>query len=96
MGLMWYASRALLILILLETITTFFASAFACPLPKPWISTGPATCPSGANIYLYTTIFGMVTDALLCVLALAMVWILQNRWTKVLVMCLFGSRILSV
>lgn len=93
LGNMFYASRVLIALILLTTVSSLLATAFQCPLPTPWFPSS-TTCPGAASIYEYTAIASMITDTLLCVLSTAMVWILQDRWAKVVVITLFASRIL--
>lgn len=93
LGLMFYASRASIVLIILVAISSLFATAFQCPLPIPWF-TIPSTCPNAAVIYEYIAIANMIMDILLCALSIAMVWVLENCWSKFLVMALFASRIL--
>lgn len=93
LGLMFYVSRALLALIFFNFLGAFFATAFQCPLPTPW-RIAISACPRALNIHQYTLIMDMITDIALCSLAVAMVWPLENRWTKFFVMALFGSRIL--
>lgn len=94
MGLVFYASRALLTLILLAFLTSLLATAFQCPLPTPWHNPTGTICPHATAIYKYVAITSMATDILLCVLAVVMVWALRDRWTKVLTVALFASRIL--
>lgn len=92
LGLMYYASRTHITLILLVAVSSLVASVFRCPLPTPWLPR--LSCPAAAAIVKYSIWSNIVTDVDLCMLSVAMVWILKDRWTKILVVALFTTRIL--
>lgn len=71
------------------------ATAFRCALPTPWRAVSYAVCPSARSIYLYNGITDVITDALLCLLAVAMVWnVKTDKKRKATVVALFTCRIL--
>lgn len=89
------ANRIILGITLASFVSVIFATAFQCPLPRPWSAVSRSVCPDVVSIYLYGGIMSIITDVQLCVLAAAMVWDmkmdLKNRY---IVIVLFSSRVL--
>lgn len=76
------------------TITGFFAMAFQCDLPSPW-RVSDHGCASIRGIYLYNGLMNILTDLVICILPMAMMWNVQtNTAKKVQVCALFGARVL--
>lgn len=81
-------------LVAMWTVFAFFATAFQCPLPEPWVF-NPSACPTHGNLYYPIIIFNIVTDALLAAWILPTLWSLLLETNKRLtVVVLFGSRII--
>ncbi|KAF7561280.1 hypothetical protein G7046_g2890 [Stylonectria norvegica] len=73
----------------------FFALAFECPLPSPWLAVSEKQCPSRGPVYIYNGILNILTDLALCILPVAMMWHVQTTIRrKMVVMALFGTRII--
>lgn len=89
------ANRIILGITLASFVSVTFATAFQCPLPRPWSAVSRSVCPDVVSIYLYGGIMSIITDIQLCALAAAMVWDmkmdLKNRY---IVIVLFSSRVL--
>lgn len=75
-------------------VSGFFAVAFQCDLPGPWRMSDHA-CASVRGIYFYNGVMNILTDLIICILPIAMMWNVQtNMARKVQVCALFGTRIL--
>lgn len=89
------ANLALGGIVVLWVVSGFFATVFQCPLPSPWIVTSNEQCPNYGGIFLYIGVMDILTDLALCALPVAMMWQVQTTLRrKVIVMALFGSRIM--
>jgi hypothetical protein len=76
-------------------VTGFFAVIFQCPLPSPWLAVSHESCPSRGPIFVYNGVMDILTDLALCALPVAMMWQVQTTIKrKVIVMALFGTRII--
>lgn len=85
------ATKCLLVLIALYSLTGLTATAFQCPLPSPWLAENSSLCPGIGPIYFYNGALNVITDVLVCVIGVAMLWNVQaSRKTKFLVIALFG------
>ncbi|KAJ1337885.1 hypothetical protein MN608_00741 [Microdochium nivale] len=88
-----YANRIVLGIIAIISLTTFLGSALRCGLPQPWLALSEMTCPAAAPIYQFVLISNMVTDILICSLAIAMICRVQTKKrTRILVIALFCFR----
>lgn len=88
-----YANRIVLGIIAIISLTTFLGSALRCGLPQPWLVLSEMTCPAAAPIYQFVLISNMVTDILICSLAIAMICRVQTKKrTRILVIALFCFR----
>jgi hypothetical protein len=66
---------------------------FQCQLPQPWILI-PSQCSTHGKVYYPVTILNMLTDALLGIWMLPIIWALHMRaHSKAIIMWLFGSRL---
>lgn len=89
------SARALLWLIFASSASGLLAAAFQCPLPHPWKAKSPQECQGARPIALYNGVSSIVTDLMLCCLAVAMIWDLKiDRKKKAIVVTLFFTRIL--
>jgi hypothetical protein len=87
-------NRVLMAVIGTWAISGFFAVAFQCDLPSPWQASDHA-CTSIRGIYIYNGVMNILTDLVICVLPVAMMWnVHTNTAKKVQVCALFGARIL--
>jgi hypothetical protein len=76
------------------TIVTLFLIGFQCQLPRPWILS-PKKCSTHGHVYYPITLFNILTDVILSLWILPVLWRLQmNRHTKKIVTWLFVSRLL--
>jgi hypothetical protein len=75
------------------TIFAVFAQAFACKLPKPWLHL-PSDCSAQFSLGYAVITLNMVTDAVLALAFLPILWRLNtNRRKRITVMALFASRL---
>lgn len=89
------ANRVILGVTLAYFVSTFLASAFQCPLPRPWNATTASACPGAVSVYLYGGIMSIITDVQLCALAVAMVCDMRmNLKNKYIFIVFFASRVL--
>lgn len=89
------ATTALIALVIACFISNFAAVAFQCPLPAPWLATNGQICRAIHPIHIYSLATSFITDAAICLLAVAMVWNIQTELKrKTLVVVLFSSRII--
>ncbi|GKU05870.1 integral membrane protein [Fusarium langsethiae] len=76
-------------------VSGVFASAFACPMPKPWFADNNTQCPAQGPIFVYNGIMIILTDVALCLLPVAMMWEVQTSIRrKLIVISLFSVRLL--
>lgn len=88
------AVRWLMPMVAVYTLLSLFLIAFQCQLPQPWILS-PRSCSTHGNVYYPTTIFNMLTDAVLAIWIFPVIRGVQMRaHTKSVVLWLFGSRLL--
>lgn len=80
--------------ILATTLLGFVATMFRCGLPTPWRALNPSACPGARPISLYDGVTNVVSDILLCALAVAMVWdVKTHAKNKAVVISLFATRL---
>lgn len=88
------ANRILMGTVGVLSLATFLANSFRCSLPSPWLAQSASACPAAAPIYHFTLVSSMVTDALICALAIPMICKVQTAVkTKVFVIFLFSFRL---
>lgn len=76
-------------------ISGVFATMFQCPMPEPWLAISSRQCPSLEPIYTYNGVMNILTDVVLCVLPVVMMWDVQtSARKKMIVTALFGSRVM--
>ncbi|KAJ3543405.1 hypothetical protein NM208_g3603 [Fusarium decemcellulare] len=76
-------------------ITGIFVSVFQCRLPAPWSYTNDENCINRTAFWTYYSIANIVTDLAIVVIMCESVLKIQTSWSKkILVMSVFGSRIL--
>jgi len=91
------ANRILMGTVGLLSLATFLATSFRCSLPSPWLAESASACPAAVPIYQFTLVSSMVTDALICALAIPMICKVQTAVkTKVFVIFLFSFRLVCV
>ena len=75
-------------------IFSFFAMAFQCSKPAPWVFL-PALCYTHGYLQYPVIVLNMLTDVLLAFGVSLTIWNLQMRKpTRIYLICLFGSRIM--
>ncbi|KAH8810974.1 hypothetical protein F5884DRAFT_263455 [Xylogone sp. PMI_703] len=85
-----------LVCIGLWVIISTFLFAFQCALPKPWIF-APSQCTTHGRVQFPIIVFNMITDTMLFLGILPIVWILNTSHdTRFVVILLFSSRLLVV
>jgi hypothetical protein len=78
-------------------VVGLFTTAFQCPLPDPWLVDRAHRCSSRGPIFVFNGVMNILTDVGLCVLPIMMMWHVQAKLRKkVIVTALFGSRVLFV
>jgi hypothetical protein len=87
---------AMLSLVAIWSVYSFFAIAFRCALPRPW-TLEPSECPSSGPLQYPVVILNLITDFMLATWILPTLWkLLMDTDKRVTVMALFGSRLLQV
>ncbi|KIW99849.1 uncharacterized protein Z518_10777 [Rhinocladiella mackenziei CBS 650.93] len=88
------ACHALDATIVLWLLTSIFALAFQCDLPHPWLLGGDR-CVNLTALYDYVGIMNILTDIALIVIPFLVVWDLQLRISKkIIITSLFAGRVL--
>jgi hypothetical protein len=78
-------------------LTALVVNLFQCRLPTPWIYTDKDQCINRAAFWSYYSIANIVTDmAIVIIMGENVLKIQTSLSKKILVMCVFGSRILYV
>jgi hypothetical protein len=78
-------------------VTAFVINLFQCELPTPWIYTNDKKCIDRTAFWTYYSIANITTDIAIIILICESVLKIQTSWSKkLLVMSIFGSRILYV
>lgn len=96
-GRVCIGAKVLLGVVVVSSGTGLLGATFRCSMPAPWRAASETICPSAKVIYLYNGIMDVVTDLLLCVLAIAMVWDVRTDTKKrATVIALFTCRIVLV
>lgn len=76
-------------------ISGIFATAFQCSLPSPWRITPTNSCISIRAISIYNDTLNILTDLVIYILPITMIWNVHTNTSRKLQVCaLFGSRIL--
>lgn len=89
------ANMALGGVVIAWAVAGVLTSAFACPMPQPWLADSSAQCPSQGPIFIYNGIMIILTDLALCLLPVAMMWRVQTSIRrKLIIIALFGSRLI--
>lgn len=91
------AIRMFMCFLILESVIGLLAHAFRCSLPTPWRASSPLACAAAQHIYLYNGVMDIITDVMLFILSIAMIWdVKTNTKRKSIVIALFATRILYV
>jgi hypothetical protein len=78
-------------------VTALIINLFQCELPTPWIYTNDKKCIDRTAFWTYYSIANITTDIAIIILICESVLKIQTSWSKkLLVMSIFGSRILYV
>lgn len=89
------ANRFLVGIISAFSLVGITATGFRCSLPTPWIAASAAACPAAVPIHTFVLISCIITDVLICVIAIVMVIRVQTTSkVKALIICLFSNRLL--
>ncbi|KXJ84685.1 hypothetical protein Micbo1qcDRAFT_112123, partial [Microdochium bolleyi] len=92
-----WATLALISVTIGFFLSTLLAGLFQCSLPTLWLAPSAGTCPAAVHVYRFSIVSNMVTDTLICVLAIMMMAPTQAATgNKVLVISLFSSRLLCL
>jgi len=82
-----------LISIIAWAIFSFFALAFQCPIPQPWVFQ-PDQCPTHGRLLYPIIVFNILSDVFLALWIVPTVWKLRMAWNdRLLVIFLFGLRL---
>ena len=82
-----------LISIITWAIFSFFALAFQCPFPQPWVFQ-PDQCPTHGRLLYPIIVFNILSDVFLALWIVPTVWKLRMAWNdRLLVIFLFGLRL---
>ncbi|KAI1334036.1 hypothetical protein F5Y15DRAFT_421293 [Xylariaceae sp. FL0016] len=93
-GTFFLATRITLGVAVVACVAGCLALTFRCPLPTPWLALSDEQCPGARPINLYNAVVNMVTDLMLCVLPIGMVWKVQTTVKrKIQVIMMFVVRI---
>ncbi|RGP77274.1 integral membrane [Fusarium longipes] len=81
--------------VIVWAVSGAFTTAFACPMPEPWLAHSSVQCPSQGPIFIYNGTMIILTDIALCILPVAMMWGVQTSTRrKLIVVSLFSIRLL--
>lgn len=78
-------------------VTALLLNLFQCELPTPWIYANDNKCIDRTAFWTYYSVTNIVTDIAIILVMCGSVLKIRTSWSKkILVMSVFGSRILYV
>lgn len=78
-------------------LSAFVVSFFQCRLPTPWDYSDSTQCINFTSFWTYYSVANIITDIAIVAIMTDNARRIQTSWSKrILVICVFGSRILYV